>query len=67
MTFDTIMKKLFLIGLVAGSFSSCVEEPERKPPGPQSTTSKIPWNSPSLAPGQGGGQLGMLPQNRHRR
>jgi hypothetical protein len=33
--------------------------------GPQSETSKIPWNAPVA--GQGQGQFGMLPQNQYRR
>lgn len=44
--------------------NSCADEPER-PVGPTSTTSTMPWNKP--VPGQGQGQMGMLPQNQHRR
>ena len=44
--------------------TSCVE-PEKKPVGPTSNTSNIPWNKP--VPGQGQGQFGMLEQNRYRR
>jgi len=47
------------------AFSSCADEPERKVVGPQSETSKIPWNAPVA--GQGQGQFGMLPQNQYRR
>ena len=46
--------------------NSCATgEEEKKPVGPVSETSKIPWNSP--LPGQGQGQFGMMPQNQYRR
>jgi hypothetical protein len=45
--------------------NSCADEPEKKPVGPVSETSKIPWNSPVA--GQGQGQFGMMPQNQYRR
>lgn len=54
---------LSLFGLIA--LSSCAEKEERKPIGPVSDSSRIPWNAPQ--PGQGGGQFGMLPQNQYRR
>lgn len=44
---------------------SCAGEPEKKPVGPVSETSRIPWNTP--VPGQGQGQFGMMPQNQYRR
>ncbi len=57
---------LFLLVTAACfGFISCADEPEKKPLGPVSETSKIPWNSPVA--GQGQGQLGMMPQNQHRR
>jgi hypothetical protein len=57
---------LTLVALVSGfGIVGCADEPEKKPVGPVSDTSKIPWNSP-LA-GQGQGQFGMLPQNQYRR
>jgi hypothetical protein len=57
---------LLLIALAAGfGFSSCADEPEKKPVGPVSETSSIPWNSPVA--GQGQGQFGMMPQNQYRR
>lgn len=57
---------LLLAVLVTGfGFSSCADEKERKPVGPVSETSRIPWNSPVA--GQGQGQLGMMPQNQYRR
>lgn len=46
-------------------FSSCADEPGKKPVGPVSETSRIPWNSP--VQGQGQGQFGMMPQNQYRR
>jgi hypothetical protein len=62
------MQKLCLPILVismALGITSCVEGPEKKPIGPVSDTSKIPWNTPVA--GQGQGQFGMLPQNQYRR
>ena len=57
---------LLSAALVIGcGFSSCAREPEKKPVGPVSDTSKIPWNTP--VPGQGQGQFGMIPQNQYRR
>lgn len=57
---------LLLAALTAGfGFTSCADEPEKKPVGPVSDTSKIPWNSPIA--GQGQGQFGMMPQNQYRR
>lgn len=47
------------------TFTSCADAPEKKPVGPVSETSKIPWNAPVA--GQGQGQLGMMPQNQYRR
>lgn len=45
--------------------SSCTtEEKERKPVGPQSNSSQIPWNKPIS--GQGGGAFGALPQQPRR-
>lgn len=60
-------KVSMLLGLVfAGlGFTSCADKPEKKPVGPVSETSNIPWNSPVA--GQGQGQLGMMPQNQYRR
>jgi hypothetical protein len=45
--------------------NSCADAPEKKPVGPVSETSRIPWNTPVA--GQGQGQFGMMPQNQHRR
>lgn len=57
---------LLLAAVVIGfGCASCVETPEKKPVGPVSETSKIPWNSPVA--GQGQGQFGMMPQNQYRR
>lgn len=57
---------LLLAALFAGfGFSSCADEPEKKPVGPVSETSRIPWNTPVA--GQGQGQFGMMPQNQYRR
>jgi hypothetical protein len=58
---------MLMTALVAVGFglSSCADEPEKKPVGPVSETSKIPWNSPIA--GQGQGQFGMMPQNQYRR
>ena len=55
-----------LLAAVAFSFSSCATDTaEKKPVGPVSETSQIPWNSPVA--GQGQGQFGMMPQNQYRR
>lgn len=63
------MKRILLLSVllptVVSGLSSCVETAEKKPPGPVSDTSNIPWNSPIS--GQGQGQFGMLPQNQYRR
>jgi len=57
---------LLLAALVGGfAFSSCAEPAAKKPVGPESETSKIPWNTPVA--GQGQGQFGMMPQNQYRR
>lgn len=54
-----------MILATAFGFTSCADEAEKKPVGPVSDTSKIPWNSPVA--GQGQGQFGMMPQNQYRR
>ncbi len=59
------VSRLLLVLATGFGFSSCAEETERKPVGPVSETSKIPWNSPVA--GQGQGQFGMMPQNQYRR
>lgn len=57
---------LFIAALITGvGFSSCAKEPETKPVGPVSETSRIPWNTPVA--GQGQGHFGMMPQNQYRR
>jgi len=57
---------LMLAVLITGfTFSSCAKDAEKKPIGPGSDTSNIPWNTPVA--GQGQGQLGMIPQNQYRR
>jgi hypothetical protein len=66
----TAMKRLLRLFLLVGSAGtglvSCAETAEKRPVGPPTTeTSKIPWNSPIA--GQGQGQMGMMPQNQHRR
>lgn len=63
------MNRLLLLGFFAASLhmglTSCAKHDERKVVGPSTETSKIPWNRPIA--GQGGGQMGMMPQNMHRR
>jgi hypothetical protein len=51
--------------LVSLGFTSCADKPEKKPVGPVSETSMIPWNAPVA--GQGQGQFGMMQQNQYRR
>ncbi len=56
----------FAAAVAAFACSSCaLKDEERKPVGPVSNSSQIPWNTP--VPGQGQGQFGMLPQNQYRR
>ncbi|WP_411826196.1 hypothetical protein [Luteolibacter sp. AS25] len=59
------MKLLTISGLLTLFFVSCAAEEDKKPVGPVSNSSTIPWNAPIA--GQGGGQLGMLPANQYRR
>ena len=54
-----------MIGFSLFATLACTQDPEKKPIGPTTDTSKIPWNSP--VPGQGQGQFGALPQNQYRR
>jgi hypothetical protein len=56
---------LFLVVSSAMGLVSCAAPAEKKPVGPVSETSSIPWNTPVA--GQGQGQFGMLPQNQYRR
>ncbi|MEO8617209.1 MAG: hypothetical protein ABI600_18875 [Luteolibacter sp.] len=61
-------RKLFLLftAMVSGfGLIGCADSQEKKPVGPVSETSQIPWNSPVA--GQGQGQFGMMPQNQYRR
>lgn len=50
---------------VALGFSACAGETEKKPTGPVSADTQLPWNAPIS--GQGQGQMGMMPQNQYRR
>ena len=59
------MTRFLLLAFVAAGFSSCVDQEDKKPVGPTTETSKIPWNRPIA--GQGGGQFSALPQNQYRR
>jgi len=65
----TIMKRnvaLIILGIaVALGFTACAGDTDRKPAGPVSETSKIPWNT--AIPGQGQGQLGQMPSNKYYR
>lgn len=66
--FGTMKRNLvLLIGacLVAAGFTSCADEPEKKPVGPTTDTPTIPWNT--QPPGHGMGQMGVMPQNQYRR
>ncbi len=56
---------LAAVFLPAVFLTSCANEAEKKPVGPTTETSRIPWNQP--VPGQGQGQFGMMPQNQYRR
>jgi hypothetical protein len=59
------MKRILLLALTIAAFPSCAEQ-TKKPVGPVSDSSRIPWNAPVAGQG-GGGQFGMMPQNQHRR
>lgn len=56
---------MLLAVAVGFAITSCADDTEKKPVGPVSETSQIPWNSPIA--GQGQGQFGMMPQNQYRR
>jgi len=60
------MRLILAASLLTLFLPSCASEDEedRKPAGPVSTSSQIPWNKPQ--PGQGGGALGALPQTPRR-
>jgi protein-disulfide isomerase len=63
------MKRRFLLPSASMAaalvFSSCGGEPEKKPVAPTSENSRLSWTGQVTNPIQG--QLGMLPQNQHRR
>ncbi len=59
------VRPLVLLVICVG-MGSCATEAEKKPTGPVSDTSSIPWNDPGAVRG-GGGQLGMMQQNQSRR
>lgn len=63
------MKRIFVLCFVPMAIASfcpgCANTEDKKPVGPVTETSKIPWNSP--IPGQGQGQFGMMQQNQYRR
>jgi hypothetical protein len=61
------MRMTFAALVLAAFLPSCAtedDEESRKPVGPQSTSSQLPWNLPK--PGQGGGAFGALPQQPRR-
>jgi hypothetical protein len=60
-----LISVLAIMQLTLLGFVSCADQAEKKPVGPVSETSKIPWNTPVA--GQGQGQFGALPQNQYRR
>lgn len=53
------------VAVLANLSVSCVEPPEKKPVGPQSSANKMPWNVPQS--GQGMGQFGAMQQMNQRR
>jgi hypothetical protein len=59
------MKHFAIFVIFASCFVSCTEQETKKPVGPVSDSSQLPWNMPQK--GQGGGALGAMPQNQHRR
>jgi len=60
------MRKFLAAALLAAFIPSCATEDDedRKPVGPPSSSSQLPWNKP--VPGQGGGAFGALPQQPRR-
>lgn len=61
----TVALILAITPMILGLNSCANQEQEKKPVGPKSETSAIPWNTPVA--GQGQGQFGMMEQNRYRR
>lgn len=59
------MIRFTILAIVALCFVSCMKEEPKKPVGPVSSSSQLPWNLPQK--GQGGGALGAMPQNQYRR
>ncbi len=59
------MKRFVILAIVASCFVSCTDQEPKKQLGPVSQSSQLPWNMPQK--GQGGGALGAMPQNQHRR
>jgi hypothetical protein len=59
------MKHLAILLFTVPFFVSCADPKPKKPPGPVSGSSQLPWNLPQK--GQGSGALGMMPQNQYRR
>jgi hypothetical protein len=51
-----------LLGFAVLGLSACVPPPEKKPVGPVSSTSKMPWNRPQ--PGEGQAMYGGALQKR---
>jgi hypothetical protein len=61
------MRMIFATVVLSAVLTSCAtedEEESRKPVGPPSSSSQLPWNKP--VPGQGGGAFGALPQQPRR-
>jgi starvation-inducible outer membrane lipoprotein len=58
------MIRFFVLLLIAVSMglAGCVTPPENKPVGPESSASKMPWNTPR--PGEGQAQFGGMLQRR---
>lgn len=61
------MRMILAAAVLAIFIPSCAtteDEEDRKPVGPPSSSSQLPWNKP--VPGQGGGAFGALPQQPRR-
>ncbi len=59
------MIRFAILAIVAFCFVSCADQEPKKTVGPVSNSNQLPWNLPQK--GQGGGALGVMPQNQYRR
>lgn len=60
-----LLASAFLLGVLSSSCANDDPELNPEPTQPPTSSRQLPWNTPQ--PGQGGGQLGTLPNQRLRR